>query len=448
MDCEVETPGRTRRASRGGSFHVVDGEVTPSGWVLVELHVDERSSLHGASGLEKDDVLSGWVLVGKNGTSFSHPEVEFSPVLAKAGRPPLSPHSDDGKAARNCDQTDGKGARNCDRADGKARGTAVSQPAVGPGRAGTWQVQHAAGAWQMLSRETSDHIEACYRTGRTTPRYAREGKDRAVDWILMHEYDDNGPCVRIKRSRPIRRLPTAAVSDAASLEDVHQSQTFWISEPYWLGNGCLKRELSGFKHKVLGYAREGLEYNIAYGQLAKMLRHGDTDKRFASILDRVDMNFIELYHSHEVAARFEATRVAFARTMKTKCLWVFHGTNADNVEEIMTKGFKVGGVDTGIDIKNGAAFGNGVYTSLSPDIPLLYGKCKTLILSLGVVGEVFDYAIPMCIALGQIPETADSWRPHPSSDKLVDDWIIFRSGAQLLPKYAFRFRFEGDGEFV
>ena len=54
---------------------------------------------------------------------------------------------------------------------------------------------------------------------------------------------------------------------------------------------------------------------------------------------------------------------------------VFHGTNEEtNVQGIIAEGFKVGGVDPGIPIKNGMAYGTGVYTSLASKTAQTYAR--------------------------------------------------------------------------
>ena len=39
--------------------------------------------------------------------------------------------------------------------------------------------------------------------------------------------------------------------------------------------------------------------------------------------------------------------------------WVFHGCAGDTINLIVTEGFKVGGVDEGVPVRNGASCGSG-----------------------------------------------------------------------------------------
>ena len=97
-------------------------------------------------------------------------------------------------------------------------------------------------------------------------------------------------------------------------------------------------------------------------------------------------------------------------------IWVFHGTKEANIEMICCGGFRVA---QGNQVVNGAAYGHGVYTAKGPQTPMGYserGGAHAVILSLALPGET-----------GQ-QEKADSWAPS-------DDWMIFKTGEQLCPKY-------------
>lgn len=176
--------------------------------------------------------------------------------------------------------------------------------------------------------------------------------------------------------------------------------------------------------------RDQQEYNFAMAQLVRLLPN-------AELPDRV-----EYYESPSVTARFNTKKLSFEQISgkKQDPLWVFHGTSTQNVESIMTGGFKVGGVDKGIALAHGAAHGNGVYTAIGPNTPMSYsasadarnglsqynfsgagggdGKIK-IILALALEGNVKGNGVR---------NVSDSWKPH-------SDWMIFKDGAQLMPKY-------------
>jgi hypothetical protein len=133
-------------------------------------------------------------------------------------------------------------------------------------------------------------------------------------------------------------------------------------------------------------------------------------------------------------------------------IWVFHGTNEKNLENIMCHGFKVGGNE--ISVQNGRAYGNGVYTSTEPTTAVMYSSGMknhfrlnqqkivepgtTIILSLALLGNHADaneYWSNQRVSSSRNPDSSfDSWSP--SEDR---GWIIFRDGTQLLPRYTLTF---------
>ena len=71
----------------------------------------------------------------------------------------------------------------------------------------------------------------------------------------------------------------------------------------------------------------------------------------------------------------------------------------------------------GPPIANGAAYGHGIYSAKGPQTPMGYGGAShSVILALALPGKQGAMGVD------------DSWTPR-------GDWVIFKSGAQLLPKY-------------
>jgi hypothetical protein len=110
--------------------------------------------------------------------------------------------------------------------------------------------------------------------------------------------------------------------------------------------------------------------------------------------------------------------------------FVFHGTSSDdNLHKIAKDGFKIGGQDPGVAVVNGAAYGNGVYTALTPDTPVGYSG--------GTLSVILAKALPGKRSAAQKSETTR----HKFSDQAGDyytpnhqsDWRIFFSKDQLLP---------------
>ena len=75
----------------------------------------------------------------------------------------------------------------------------------------------------------------------------------------------------------------------------------------------------------------------------------------------------------------------------------------------------------GPPIANGAVYGHGIYAATGPKSPKFYGKdSRSVILCLALPGK------------GGRQEVDDSWYPR-------DVWVVFKTGAQLLPKYVVHF---------
>ena len=172
-----------------------------------------------------------------------------------------------------------------------------------------------------------------------------------------------------------------------------------------LGGGVTKRELKPQGAAVVKN-EEAIHYNAAVVQFSQMLG-GQGHKVTA----------VDWYDNPSLAQRFESCKL---RLKSSEEVWVFHGcSDAAIVPKIMTDGFKVAGVDPGVPIKNGAAYGNGVYSATGPGTPMNYAQgAKCVILARAVKGKH-----------GPGPDTGcDSWCPH-------SDWLIFKAKEQLLPVY-------------
>ena len=156
------------------------------------------------------------------------------------------------------------------------------------------------------------------------------------------------------------------------------------------------------------------EFNIACGQFLRLLPPTITAQR--------QVTKVDVYESRIVKDNYERKRSDFAGTKKsTKEVWVFHGTNCENIHKICCEGFKIGGA--GVAVAHGSAYGKGVYSATGPSTPMGYGNGAN--------------AVILCKALpGDIDtDMRDSWRPNADSD-----WLIFKTAEQLLPVYVVHFR--------
>ena len=156
-------------------------------------------------------------------------------------------------------------------------------------------------------------------------------------------------------------------------------------------------------------------------------RFGEAATQFNEMLKRSGQTIRQIdyygFENSQMQAAFTAKKAEFRSAGKDDGeIWVFHGTgNEANIDSIMKGGFKIGGQD-GHHVTNGTAWGQGIYTSTTPDDPKGYGgQTRAVILSKALPGEV------------GAPGRSDSWNPR-------QDWQIFATQAQVLPCYVVRFK--------
>jgi hypothetical protein len=159
-------------------------------------------------------------------------------------------------------------------------------------------------------------------------------------------------------------------------------------------------------------SQENNHWNFAAHQVQRLTTGGE----------RLNVVQVDVYNNTMLKQRFNLQKDNFVTNLGAAAqtaVWVFHGTPDDaRINAIMKDGFKVGGVDPGVPVLNGAVHGHGVYTASGPDTPMQYGL------------QGLGKKILLCKALeGKIGTTSDdSWKPK-------GDWVIFKSGAQLYPIY-------------
>jgi hypothetical protein len=183
----------------------------------------------------------------------------------------------------------------------------------------------------------------------------------------------------------------------------------WRAPSQRLNNGVTVRKIKEADVGVTD-SKELEEFNKAVGHYMRLM--GQSSRKVTQV---------DVYDSPNVEKTFQDKEADFqAKKVDTKRIWVFHGTAEDNIEKICCGGFRVAHGD---QIKNGAAYGHGVYTATGPQTPMSYADrtgCGAVILSLALPGMT-----------GQ-QEQADSWVPQ-------SDWMIFKTGEQLCPKYVVRY---------
>ena len=183
----------------------------------------------------------------------------------------------------------------------------------------------------------------------------------------------------------------------------------WRAPLQRLNNGATVRKIKEADVGVTD-SKELEEFNKAVGHYMRLM--GPCSRKVTQV---------DVYESPMVEKAFQDKETSFrAKKIDTKKIWVFHGTAEANIEPICCGGFRVAHGD---QIKNGAAHGHGVYTAKGPQTPMGYADstgCGAVILSLALPGTT-----------GQQGQ-ADSWTPR-------GDWMIFKTGEQLCPKYVVRY---------
>ena len=154
---------------------------------------------------------------------------------------------------------------------------------------------------------------------------------------------------------------------------------------------------------------EAQHFELALGKFA--LHGGSSDK-----VHQVDVYDCPLrtHQFAELQRHFHAQGQSNELTT-TDSHWAFHGTTPEAAAGIMADGFRVGGT-AGVAIRNGDVYGRGVYTARTATTAVKYA------LRGGEGTVVLANAIPGI-------HNHDSWTPNA-------DWVVFRTGQQLLPVYA------------
>jgi hypothetical protein len=225
---------------------------------------------------------------------------------------------------------------------------------------------------------------------------------------------DGEACVFAGGAEPIRLPDKSAKDKIASLRSFLRfggpSDATWSRPAQTIAVGVSKHEIEAQKVGS-AHTKELSEFNFACGQYVRLL--GTSAKQVTQV---------DVYESKPVQDAYEQLKAQFfARGFKEET-WVFHGTSsAAKVQSICTGGFKVAGQPGGPPIANGAVYGHGIYAATGPSTPMGYGQLsRSVILCLALPGK------------GGRQEVDDSWYPR-------DDWVFFKTGAQLLPKYVVHF---------
>jgi hypothetical protein len=177
----------------------------------------------------------------------------------------------------------------------------------------------------------------------------------------------------------------------------------WAIQPFKRDKGMVLYQIT--KENVgVDVSKEMYEFTVASGHFLRLLQQN---------MDITRVEALEYDDNSSVRQNYEREKQQHPPDQNdpsSKEIWVFHGTAPQNVYAIASGGFKVGG--SGVNIANGAAYGNGVYTATGPNTPMAFSKnSRCVILCKGL----------LCGSNGHVA-------PH-------KDYIIFKRGSQLLPSY-------------
>ena len=250
---------------------------------------------------------------------------------------------------------------------------------------------------------------------------AKEVKDdrgQVIPFCPVLYLKDAEACVFVGSAEPIM-LPDESAKDKIlqRMPSLKRDKTRWIRMPQTIAEGVSMYEIKvdevGFRH-----CKELTAFNFAKGHYDHLLGK----KAKENTVKQVDV-----YESKPVLAAYKQCKAQFSKRGFNEEIWVFHGTSsAAIVQSICTGGFKVAGQPGGPPIANGAVHGLGIYAATSPDTPMGYGQdSRSVILCLALPGKKGKQA-------KQREEDEDCWYPK-------KDWVVFKTGAQLLPMYVVHF---------
>jgi hypothetical protein len=116
---------------------------------------------------------------------------------------------------------------------------------------------------------------------------------------------------------------------------------------------------------------------------------------------------------------------------KVNEVYIWHGSRQANYDTIMRDGLKVGGVDAGVPVAQGAAYGYGIYSATTPDTPMGYASdSQWLLACLAMKGNVSATRG----AIGQLDNgKTHSHAPGPAF------WHIFFTKEQVLPRFLIQY---------
>lgn len=270
---------------------------------------------------------------------------------------------------------------------------------------------------QILEDEYLDnflHKKKSTRAKSSLVYFLREGIPYFIDYERNIQKRNDG---KFHTERNVRRIDVTSNVQSFMSNDVSS----WSIFPLEIKNHNLNIYEIKASHISNKVTKETQEFNLACAHFCRLLNQSP------SIVIQIDV--LQYNLSSIVRKQYEKTKCEFFQQGKFHEYWVFHGTTIENIELIRNTGFKVGGKDDGIMVKNGSSNGFGVYTAVGPRAPMnyAYGTNK-VILAKALIGRQKSIVFP--------DNTVDSWLPQ-------QDFVVFKDGKQLLPCYVVTYSLKG-----
>jgi len=211
----------------------------------------------------------------------------------------------------------------------------------------------------------------------------------------------------LEKNVPMKpKIKKVVEESESSVSDVSKEHMFYNS-PYDHENKYKPTHFTGPIHKLL----ELIPTNLQIVSIENILRH-DLACSYEECKDKFNKKYGKKARQQD-------------RSFILNSRLGFHGTSTRNMPSIIRTGLKVPGAESGIAVKNGSAYGVGIYLSPSPEFSLSYSDdMKTLLVCSVLLGH--------CLKLGEKRSSKDNSR----YDSVISPngfEMIFFSAAQVLP---------------
>ena len=213
--------------------------------------------------------------------------------------------------------------------------------------------------------------------------FVRTGLKYVADLKLMIQRRDRDDGVSYAE-RSIKRHVIQQSEDLPRLYDIIPVEPLiWITEPVV---STLYRKYQIIKEKSIyndiltrkynDTSKEYFEFMFASTHFESLLKLTNPEsKGSVSGYGVYQVDCLEYDTESYILQEYNRLKQEFSMENKSiDEMFVFHGTDELATDQIIDEGFKIGGVDKGINVKNGCSFGPGVYTGCGPMSAVQYAR--------------------------------------------------------------------------